>query len=257
MGREAHDKLNQGQRAVNDRSAALPSHRRPLERARVGLSRTSRSDPPKLGWWHRFFDVAAGLTLLVATAPLLLVGVGAVLLRSGRPVFFGHKRLGQGGQPFRCWKLRTMDPDAQERLERDAALRLRYREGGYKLPTAADPRVTPAGRWLRRTHIDELPQLINVLSGDMSLVGPRPIVAEELAVYGDGAVDLLGVRPGIFGAWTCLGRRRPPYPERARIELEYARNRTWRRDLAILIRSIPAVIAGQRETDEAGRRGST
>lgn len=203
------------------------------------------------------FDVAAGLALLVLTAPLLVLGLGAVLLRSGRPVFFGHERLGLGGRRFRCWKLRTMDADAQERLERDAALRLRHREGGYKLPTDADPRVTPSGRWLRRTHIDELPQLINVVSGAMSLVGPRPIVAEELAAYGDAAADLLRVKPGIFGAWTCLGRRRPAYPERARIELQYARCRTWCSDVAILLRSIPALIAGQRDFDDVGPERSS
>jgi len=104
--------------------------------------------------------------------------------------------------------------------------------------------VTRVGRWLRRRHLDELPQLINVLGGSMSLVGPRPVVPAELTEYGPQGADLLRVKPGITGAWTSLGRRRPDYPERARLELDYVRNRGIRADLAILLRSIPAVLQG-------------
>jgi lipopolysaccharide/colanic/teichoic acid biosynthesis glycosyltransferase len=205
---------------------------------------TSRGDLVR-----RVFDLTGAGLVLMVTLPLLLLGTFAVLFYTGRPVFFGHERLGRGGKTFRCWKLRTMSVDAQERLERDAALRLRHRSGGYKLPTESDPRVTIVGRWLRRTHLDELPQLFNVLRGDMSVIGPRPIVAEELALYGERANDLLMVKPGIVGAWTCLGRERPPYPERARLELEYARHRTIAWDVRILLRAIPAVLRGQPDRD--------
>jgi exopolysaccharide production protein ExoY len=95
--------------------------------------------------------------------------------------------------------------------------------------------------------VDEIPQLLNVLQGDMSLVGPRPVVPSELELFEDGARDLLALKPGIFGAWNSLGRDRPPYPERARLELDYVRERTWRGDLRILGRSIWAVLQGQGE----------
>ena len=192
---------------------------------------------------HAADVVAAGLLLLFA-APLLAVCALAVLIESGRPVFFGHRRLGRDGRPFRCWKLRTMLPGAEELLERDAGLKSRYVQNGFKLRSGEDPRVTRVGRWLRRRHLDELPQLINVLGGSMSLVGPRPVVPAELTEYGPQGADLLRVKPGITGAWTSLGRRRPDYPERARLELDYVRNRGIRADLTILLRSIPAVLQG-------------
>jgi lipopolysaccharide/colanic/teichoic acid biosynthesis glycosyltransferase len=138
-----------------------------------------------------------------------------------------------------------MRPDAQAMLDHDPDLRDRYIRNGFKLPLQEDPRVTPIGRFLRRWHLDELPQLVNVLNGTMSLVGPRPVVPEELSHYGAGAAELLAARPGIVGAWTSHGRLRPGYPERVRIELEYVRNATPARDLLILARSIPVVLRGQ------------
>ena len=197
---------------------------------------------------RRAIDLVVSSSLLVLTLPLLLAGVLAVYLSSGRPIFFGHVRVGRGGRPFRCWKLRTMRRDAQEMLERDDELRERYVANGFKLPLDEDPRVTRIGRLLRRTYIDELPQLVNVLNGTMSLVGPRPIVPEELGEFGAGAGELLRARPGIVGAWTSRGRNRPGYPERVQIELEYVRNPTAMRDLLILVRSIPVVLRGQEDT---------
>jgi exopolysaccharide production protein ExoY len=166
---------------------------------------------------------------------------------AGRPVLFGHRRLGQGGRVFRCWKLRTMRVDAEKVLRLRPELKRLHRQNGFKLPASRDPRIVPGGRWLRKTHLDELPQLFNVLLGDMSLVGPRPIVPEELELFGRDAKTLLSVRPGIFGAWTSLGRRRPPYPERARVEVEWVRRRSARGDALILLRSVGVVLRGQRE----------
>lgn len=191
---------------------------------------------------RRAVDVVGAGVLIVITLPLLLAGMAAVLLCSGPPVFYGHARVGKGGRTFRCWKLRTMELRAEERLRVDASLARRYRENGYKLP--ADPRATAPGRILRRLYLDELPQLFNVLFGTMSLVGPRPVVADELTEYEDGVETLLSIRPGIFGEWNSLGRRRPAYPERARVELEYVRRRTLARDLRILFRSLPVVLRG-------------
>ena len=194
---------------------------------------------------RRIVDIVGAAVLLVLSAPVLALAALAIWIESGRPVLFGHTRIGLGGKPFRCWKLRTMVVDAEERLERDPWLKKLYVQNGYKLPADIDPRITRVGRWLRRTYLDELPQLFNVLGGSMSLVGPRPIVRDELAWYGDAADELLSEKPGIFGAWTSRGRNRPRYPERARVELEYVRNRSLLGDMRILARSIPVVLRGQ------------
>lgn len=193
---------------------------------------------------RRLLDVGGALLLLVLTVPLLVVGVLVVLVGSGWPVFFGHERVGLGGRRFRCWKLRTMELGAERRLAEEPELQAWYRRNGFKLAAHEDPRVTAVGRWLRRTYLDELPQLFNVLNGTMSLVGPRPVVREELVHFEPAVGELLSVKPGIFGEWNSRGRRRPDYPERARLELEYVRRRSLRRDLRILLRSVPAVLRG-------------
>ncbi len=205
--------------------------------------------PPRLpeGSVRRIFDIVTAALLLALALPLLAGAALFVLLAGGRPVFFGHHRLGRGGRVFRCWKLRTMTREAEALLKRESGLRDRHRENGFKLPSREDPRVPWWGRLLRQTYVDELPQLYNVLAGCMGLVGPRPIVPEELDLFGEDRETLLGVKPGIFGAWNSRGRARPPYPERARIEVEYVRGRSWRGDLAILVRSVVAVLQGQRD----------
>lgn len=197
--------------------------------------------------WMRAVDIVGASVLLLVAFPLLILGALLVLVGSGRPVFFGHVRIGRDGRRFRCWKLRTMVLDAESRLGRDRALRRRHEANGFKLPARDDPRITREGRWLRRSYVDELPQLLNVLGGSMSLFGPRPVVAAELHHYGEHAAEFLSARPGLFGEWTSRGRRRPPYPERARLELEYVRNRSVERNLRILLRSIPVVLRGQED----------
>ena len=194
---------------------------------------------------QRAVDIIAATLLLVLTAPVLVLGMLAVWIGSGRPVFFGHARVGRYGKTFHCWKLRTMEVDAERRLEREPMLRDRYVRNGFKLPGNGDPRITGVGHVLRRTYIDELPQLFNVLQGSMSLVGPRPVVHDELHQFGRHRDELLRARPGVFGAWASRGRRRPPYPERARLELEYVRSRSVLRDLGILLRCVPVVLRGQ------------
>jgi exopolysaccharide production protein ExoY len=194
---------------------------------------------------RRAADVVGATLLLALLAPILFAAILAVLVYDGRPVLFGHYRLGRDGRRFRCWKLRTMRLDAEQTLAREPELRDRHRQNGYKLPNGSDPRVTRLGRMLRRSYIDEIPQLLNVLNGTMSLVGPRPIVPDELEHYAGGEAELLRERPGIVGAWTSHGRARPAYPERARIELDYLRTRSPSRDLLILARTIPVVLRGQ------------
>ena len=195
----------------------------------------------------RTFDLVGASILLVLSLPLLLLAAVGVKLSFSGPVFFGHERVGKGNKPFRCLKLRTMVVDAEKWLESDPELKNRHRGNGYKLPRTEDPRVTSLGHFLRFTHLDELPQLINVLKGEMSLVGPRPLVEEELKWYGEKRDELLSVRPGIFGAWTCQGKHRVDYPARAEVELEYVRDHSLAMDAAILLKNLPVVLTGQIE----------
>ena len=200
-----------------------------------------------VGIGKRALDLVGASVVLTLASPLLVLGALAVLLGSGRPIFFGHRRLGRDGIAFRCWKLRTMRVGAEAELDLEGALNEQYRGNGFKIPTGEDPRVTRVGGWLRRSYVDEIPQLFNVLNGSMSLVGPRPVVEDELECYGGDAEELLRVRPGVFGEWTSRGRDRPPYPERAAMELEYLRHRSLMKDLTILARSIPVVFKGQED----------
>ncbi len=190
--------------------------------------------------------VGAGLGLVVL-APLFGVIALAVRLGSRGPAIFAHERLGKNGRSFRCYKFRSMHVDAHARLRRDDALYAEYVANNFKLPEEADPRLTPIGRFLRRTSLDELPQLINVLRGDMSLVGPRPIVTEEIDHYGHGGPAFLSLQPGMTGAWQINGRSQVGYPQRADIELDYVRNWSLGGDIAILLKTVPVVL---------GRRGA-
>ena len=190
----------------------------------------------------RAVDVVLSAIGLIVAAPILLVASLAIRLESPGSPIFGHVRIGRGGRRFRCWKLRTMTSDAERRLLSDAALFEAYQRNGFKLPDASDPRVTGVGRMLRQSSLDELPQLWNVLVGDMSLVGPRPLVADELRHYDGQVLTLLSVRPGLTGAWAVNGRHHLPYPQRAEIELAYVRTLTLHGDLQILLRTASAVF---------------
>ena len=193
----------------------------------------------------RLFDLIVALTLLVLASPLILVVSLLIKLTSSGPVFFAHRRCGFQGQHLPCLKFRTMVQDAEEVLSNDRELHDLYRDSDFKVPRDRDLRVTKMGHFLRYTHVDELPQLINVLTGGMSLVGPRPIISDELEIYGSRADELLSVRPGVFGVWTAQGKDRVSYPERADLELEYVRTRSFLGDLFILARNIPVLIWGQ------------
>jgi exopolysaccharide production protein ExoY len=190
----------------------------------------------------RTFDIAASAAMLLLAAPVIALAGLAVRLSSNGNVFFGHERVGRGGKRFKCWKIRTMDVDAEARLRSDPTLHETYRRNGYKLPDKTDPRVTPVGRLLRQTSLDELPQLWNVLCGQMSIVGPRPLVAEELHHYAGNVLTLLSVRPGLTGAWAVNGRHRLNYPRRAEVELAYVQNCSLINDIAIMFRTARVVV---------------
>lgn len=194
-------------------------------------------------WGKRAFDVAAALLALVVLMPVLAVIALSVLATSGRPVLYGHHRVGRYNRTFTCWKFRTMRRDADRVLDdvlaQDPVLRQEY-ELTQKLQ--ADPRVTRIGRLLRRTSLDELPQLWNVLRGHMSIVGPRPVVPDETQRYGDLWPVVAGVRPGLTGLWQVSGRSNVSYPERVRLDYRYAKAPTFRGDLGLIVRTVPALL---------------
>jgi len=188
----------------------------------------------------RAMDVALVLSLGLVLLPFLAVFSLATKASSPGPVLFKHLRIGRDGRPFYVLKFRTMHRDAEKRLERDPELYAEYLKNNYKLPRR-DPRMTSVGRHLRKSSLDELPQLWNVLTGQMSLVGPRPVVPEELACYGALAPAYMAVRPGMTGAWQVHGRSRVGYPERAYIDYDYVTNWSLLRDGKLLLQTIPAV----------------
>ncbi|MGH7720590.1 MAG: exopolysaccharide biosynthesis polyprenyl glycosylphosphotransferase [Gemmatimonadaceae bacterium] len=191
----------------------------------------------------RLLDVTVSALALAVTAPLLLCVGAAIAVESRGGAIFRQRRLGRHGRVFWCYKFRTMYANAEQRLQSDPELYQRYVENDYKLPCAMDARITRLGRFLRRTSLDELPQLVNVLLGDMSLVGPRPIVPEEIQHYNGEGLLLLSLKPGMTGAWQVSGRSSLAYPERAVVELEYVERWSLASDIWILLRTVPAVLA--------------
>src|SRR5258708_7549790 len=174
--------------------------------------------------------------MLIVSAPLLALVAIAIKLTSRGPVFFSQERLGRGGRRFRILKFRTMQTDAEQVLRSDDHLYRKFVANDFKLPENEDFRITWVGRLLRKTSLDEFPQLVNVLKGDMSLVGPRPIESPHIAKYGDFGDLLLTVKPGLTGYWQINGRSEVSHPSRMVMELEYIRNQSLSRDIDILIR---------------------
>lgn len=185
--------------------------------------------------------IAALLVLLLS--PLLLLIAALIWQRDGNPILFGHYRVGCDGRLFRCLKFRTMalrsDEVLAELLEHDAQAR---EEWARDQKLRRDPRITPIGAFLRRTSLDELPQLLNVLRGEMSLVGPRPITNSELTRYGAARWHYLSVKPGITGLWQVSGRNNTSYEERVALDRRYVEARSWRMDLGILIKTVKVVV---------------
>jgi exopolysaccharide production protein ExoY len=193
--------------------------------------------------FKRTLDVLGASTFLLLFLPLLLGVVVLLLIFQGRPLIYGHARIGHGGRAFRCFKFRTMVNDGDRvlatHLASDAAARREW-EATRKLRD--DPRVTPLGRTMRKLSIDELPQFLNVLRGEMSLVGPRPIVEAECRHYGSHFNVYCSVRPGITGLWQVSGRSNTSYERRVRLDVDYVVSWSLAKDLSILARTVPAVL---------------
>lgn len=196
----------------------------------------------------RLLDLTVGGLLFLFVLPLMVLCALAIRLTSPGPALYSQARIGRNGRQFTCFKFRTMVQSAEHAIDQLIADGGAYHDEWaalYKL--RADPRVTPLGRLLRRYSIDEIPQLFNVIRGDMSIVGPRPIVEDEIHRYGDRFADYCSVKPGITGLWQVSGRHALTYDERVRLDAEYAENKTVRLDLLILWRTIPIVFFGQNE----------
>ncbi len=199
---------------------------------------------PRLQWlaFKRLVDVVVSGVALLVLAPVFAGVAIAVRLSGPGPIFFGQRRCGRHRRMFTMYKFRSMRADAEAELCADPTLHQLYVESNFKLPEDRDPRLTRIGRFLRATSLDELPQLWNVFRGEMSLIGPRPIVPAEITHYGGVAPLLLALKPGLTGAWVAKGRSEVGYPRRAELELHYVRTWSILADLAILLRTIPMVM---------------
>lgn len=192
---------------------------------------------------QRLLDLTIAIPLLIAFLPAMALLALFVWINDGGPAFYGQTRIGHHGRTFRCWKFRSMVTDADAVLSRLLATSADAREQwarDHKLKV--DPRITWIGGFLRSSSLDELPQLWNVICGEMSLVGPRPIVVAEVSRYGARFHDYCGCRPGITGLWQVSGRNDVSYRRRVAIDTLYARTCSLRLDLSILLLTVPAVL---------------
>ncbi len=212
----------------------------PFQTRKAAFNREAQTLYLRFG--KRIFDLAFALLLLPAIAPVIAV-LWVLVRRDGGPGFFGHKRIGLSGQTFRCYKIRTMVPDAEARLKQhlaenpEAAIEWAR---DHKLEN--DPRITRLGAFLRATSLDELPQIWNVIRGDMSFVGPRPVVKAEMRKYGLYRPAYLSLKPGITGLWQVSGRNNVSYDERIAMDVRYLSTVSFFRDLAIIYKTGAAVM---------------
>ncbi|MDO3411672.1 sugar transferase [Saccharibacillus sp. CPCC 101409] len=191
----------------------------------------------------RSIDLVSSLIGLILLSPVFLVLAILIKVEDPKgPVFFKQKRFGKNSNMFNIYKFRSMATNAEQRLKEDKALYDKYVANNYKLEPDEDPRITKIGKFLRKSSLDELPQLLNVLKSEMSLVGPRPIVAQELKEYKDRKDDLLSVKPGVTGYWQVSGRSDVGYPERVDLELFYVYHRTIWLDIRILFATVVSVL---------------
>lgn len=229
-------------------AAPRTAPRRVAAYAGAAASPATRTAPRHRPWCDgaiRLFDILGALAGLILAAPALAV-LALLIVRDGGPAVFAQIRVGRGGRGFRCFKLRSMASDAEQRLnallEADPAAAAEWARS-RKLKN--DPRITRLGHFIRKTSLDELPQLWNVLKGDMSLVGPRPVVPDEIGMYGAAAADYMAVRPGLTGLWQVSGRSDCDYATRIALDTEWTHSRSLTRYLSIVLRTVPAVLAKQ------------
>jgi exopolysaccharide production protein ExoY len=215
---------------------------RPVDARVDGLA---TEPPPQVigGNAKRAMDIALALIALVLAAPIMLLVAAAIRSSMGGPVLFSQERVGWGGRPFRCLKFRTMVTNGDEVLRRHLAADAEAkREWEATCKLADDPRVTRLGLLLRKSSLDELPQIVNILRGEMSCVGPRPVVPREIERYGALKDAYLDARPGLTGLWQTSGRSKLSYQDRVELDAEYARTWSLLLDVRIILRTIPALL---------------
>lgn len=195
----------------------------------------------------RLLDIVVSIVALVVLSPIFLIIALWIKFSEGTShVFYSQDRVGQGGKHFKIYKFQSMVDNADEILKSNPELYQKFVDNGYKLPTKEDPRITKIGAILRRTSLDELPQFVNTLIGNMSIIGPRPVVEKELVEYGSSEriKKFLSVKPGVFGLWQASGRSNIGYPERAQIELNYVDRANLGLDFKIMFLTVIAIFKG-------------
>jgi lipopolysaccharide/colanic/teichoic acid biosynthesis glycosyltransferase len=191
----------------------------------------------------RLMDILISVLMLVIGSPFFLLVSGLIKLTDGGPVFFKQTRVGLNGKLFQMLKFRSMVIDAEK--EKDALLEKYLKQGGITFKLENDPRVTWIGRWLRKSSVDEMPQLWNVIKGEMSLVGPRPPLPYEVLKYGPLERKRLGAKPGLTCLWQVNGRSDLSFSHQVLLDIAYINNRSFRLDVEILMRTIPVVLTGR------------
>ena len=194
-------------------------------------------------FFKRLFDIAIALVgmIVLVIVTIILATFYSFGKNKGR-IFFSQERIGLNGKTFKIYKYRSMVENAEEILKRNPKLYQKYIENSYKLLPEEDPRMTRLGRFIRKHSIDEIPQFINILKGDMSFIGPRPVIAEELLQYGERAPKFLSVKPGATGWWQVSGRSEVGYPERCDVELYYVDNCSLKLDMKIFFLELKRII---------------
>lgn len=188
----------------------------------------------------RLTDVILSLIALVVLSPVFAIIALAIKLESKGPVFFKHTRIGKNGKIIKIFKFRTMVENAEELIKKFTPEQMKEYKENYKLTN--DPRITKVGGLLRKTSLDELPQLVNIIKGELSIIGPRPVVQDELEKYGPNAQKFLSVTPGLTGYWAANGRSSTTYEERMEMELYYVDNMSLLLDLKVFFKTLGAVI---------------
>jgi lipopolysaccharide/colanic/teichoic acid biosynthesis glycosyltransferase len=191
----------------------------------------------------RLFDMAASALLLIVSGPLFLLIMLLIKLEDGGPVVFKQTRVGRFGREFKMYKFRSMSPDAEARLQE--LLNKNHHREGVTFKIKDDPRLTRTGKWLRKFSLDELPQFFNVLKGDMSLVGPRPPVPREVALYSLADRRRLATQPGITCLWQIGGRSEIDFSGQVKLDVQYIETQSFTTDITILAKTVPAVFGGK------------
>ena len=188
----------------------------------------------------RFFDIVLASIGMIILSPIFLIISLAIKLESKGPIFFKHTRIGKDGKIIKIYKFRSMVNNAEDMIKEFTPEQMKEYKENYKLTN--DPRITKVGKFLRKTSLDELPQLINIIKGDLSIIGPRPVVSDELKKYGTNTRKFLSVTPGLTGYWAANGRSCTSYEQRMQMELFYIDNLSLKMDIKVFFKTIEAVI---------------